>query len=133
MGLVYAELMLKNPSDSTLQPMNVTALVDSGASTLCPPAHVAFQLRLPEIHKRENTLGNGTKQLCPFVGPVYVKFQNRETLVGALVSGERVLLGALPMEDMDVLIHPLSRRLMPNPENPNIQTTVVMSSAAGNC
>ena len=132
MGLVYAELTLKNPSDGTLQPMNVTALVDSGASTLCLPPHIAFQLRLPELHKRETTLGNGTKQLCPFVGPVYVKFENRETLVGALVLGEQVLLGVLPMEDMDVLVHPLSRRLIPNPDNPNVQTALVMSADANN-
>ena len=126
MGLVHAEPTLKNPSDSTLQPINVTALVDSGASTLRVPPHVALQPKLPELHKRETTLANGSKQLCPFVGPVYVKFQNRETLVGAVVLGEQVLLGAIPMEDMDVLIHPQTRRLVPNPESPNIQTALAM-------
>ena len=34
--------------------------------------------------------------------------------------GNEVLLGAIPMEDMDLVVHPLSRRLIPNPQNPNI-------------
>ena len=126
MGLVYAELILKNPSDSSLQPLNVTALVDSGASFLCVPPHVALQLKLPELHKRETTLADNTKQLCPYVGPVYVKFLNRECLVGAMVLGEQVLLGALPMEDMDVQIDPRNRRLVVNPSSPNIQTAIVV-------
>ena len=126
MGLVFADLMLKNPSDESLQPMNVTALVDSGASFLCVPARVAMQLKLPELHKRETTLADNTKQLCPYVGPVYVKFQNRECLVGAMVLGEQVLLGALPMEDMDVQIDPRNRRLVANPASPNIQTAIVV-------
>lgn len=126
MGLVFANLTLKKPSDSSLQSMDVTALVDSGASFLCLPPNVAMQLKLPELHKRETTLADNTKQLCPYVGPVYVKFQNRECLVGALVLGERVLLGALPMEDMDVQIDPLRRQLVVNPASPNIQTALAV-------
>ncbi len=126
MGLVHAELTLKNPSDGTLRPLNVTALVDSGATFLCVPPHVALQLKLPELHKRETTLTDNTRQLCPYVGPVYVRFQNRECLVGAMVLGEQVLLGALPMEDLDVQIDPRNRRLIANPSSPNIQTAIVV-------
>ena len=120
--------MLKNPSDASLQPIYATALVDSGASFLCVPQHIALQLKLPELHKREITLADNTKKLCPYVGPVYVKFQNRECLVGALILGEQVILGGLPMEDMDVQIDPRSRRLVANPNSPNIQTAMAMSA-----
>lgn len=126
MGLVYAELMLKNPSDPSLQPINVTALVDSAASFLCVPPHVALQLKLPELHKRETTMADQSKKLCPYVGPVYVKFQNRECLVGAMVLGEQVLLGVLPMEDMDVQIDPRARQLIANPASPNVQTAMAI-------
>jgi hypothetical protein len=37
-----------------------------------------------------------------------------------MVMGDRVLLGAVPMEDMDVVIHPKTQQVIPNPENPNI-------------
>ena len=106
--------------------MTVTALVDSGANFLCIPKHVAIQLQLKELHQREATLANNTKQLCTYVGPVSVKFENRECMVGALVLGESVLLGALPMEDMDLLIDPLRRKLVVNPSSPNIPMAIVM-------
>jgi len=42
-----------------------------------------------------------------------------------MVIGEEVLLGAIPIEDMDLIIHPAQLKLMPNPENPNIPGAIV--------
>ena len=47
-----------------------------------------------------------------------VKFDNRGCFTGALVLGDRVLLGAVPMEDMDVLVCPAMRKLIVNPRQP---------------
>ena len=47
-------------------------------------------------------------------------------MTGALVVGEQVLLGALPVEDMDLQIDPWNQRLTVNPASPNIPTAVVM-------
>jgi hypothetical protein len=44
---------------------------------------------------------------------------------GALVLGNEVLLGAIPMEDMDLVIIPKTRTVDVNPENPNISATIV--------
>lgn len=126
MGLIYAKLNLSNPSLEDLLPMDVEALVDSGSMFLCIPRHVALQLKLRELHTREVTVANNTKQLCPYVGPVFIKFQNRECMAGALVLGEQVLLGAIPMEDMDIKIDMQARKLVVNPASPNIPSAVVM-------
>jgi hypothetical protein len=40
--------------------------------------------------------------------------------------GEQVLLGAIPMEDMDLIVIPNSRKLEVNPKSPNIATSIVM-------
>jgi hypothetical protein len=40
-----------------------------------------------------------------------------------MIMGDEVLLGAIPMEDMDVIIHPATRELIVNPESPNIAMT----------
>ena len=101
-------------------------MVDSGAFTLCIPEHVKIQLQLEELEKREVTLADGKKQLVPFVGPIQINFENRMTFTGALVLGNMVLLGAIPMEDLDVIIHPLKQKLMVNPESPNIATGLVI-------
>ena len=41
-------------------------------------------------------------------------------IFGALVMGNEVLLGAVPMEDMDLIVHPKLLRIMANPESPNV-------------
>ena len=67
--------------------------------------------------------------LCPYVGPTRIRFANRGCFTGALVLGEKVLLGSIPMEDMDLLVHPLPRELVVNPESPNIASGIVMQVA----
>ncbi len=124
MGLVYAELTLRNPVDPSLSPMTITALADTGAPHLCIPRHVALQLKLEERERREVTLADGTKQLIPYVGPIEVRFQNRSCYVGAMVLGDEALLGAIPMEDLDLIIHPATRTVAVNPLSPNVPTSV---------
>lgn len=123
MGFVHAEIKLRNPRNG--QEMNVTAMADSGSLLLCIPRHVAIQLQLDELEKREVTLADGSSQLVPYVGPVEVHFENRRCYTGALVLGDEPLLGAVPMEDMDVLIHPAIRKLIVNPNSPNIAVAPV--------
>ncbi|MEM6406483.1 MAG: clan AA aspartic protease [Pseudomonadota bacterium] len=124
MGLVNAKIELSNPRPPELNPMPVNALADSGALHLCIPQHVAVQLDLDELYQREVTTADGKKHLCPYVGPIIVKFANRSCFTGALVLGEEVLLGAIPMEDMDILISPAKQALIVNPESPNIATSI---------
>lgn len=125
MGLIRAKLTLKNPRQPDLQPIEVTALADSGAVHLCIPTHVQIQLGLEEVMKKEVTLADGVKQLVPYVGPVELHFKNRVGFAGALVMGDEVLLGAIPMEDMDLILVPKTRTLDVNPESPNVATSVV--------
>lgn len=79
---------------------------DPGALHLCIPEHVAIQLRLEQLYEREVTTADGSKRLCPYVGPVEVRFGDRACFTGALVLGDEVLLGAVPMEDMDLVVPP---------------------------
>lgn len=125
MGLVDAEVTLRNPRRPELLPVKVVALVDSGALHLCLPEHVRIQLELEEIDKKEVTLADDSRRLVPYVGPVEIRFRTRVGFVGALVMGNQVLLGAIPMEDMDLVVVPATRSLDVNPSSPNIATSVV--------
>ncbi|HEO65874.1 MAG TPA: clan AA aspartic protease [Spirochaetes bacterium] len=124
MGLVKAKITLRNPKQDELREMEVEALVDTGALHLCIPEHIANQLNLKELYKRDVTTADGKEHLCPYVGPVEVQFENRGCFTGAIVLGDEVLLGAVPMEDMDVLVSPAERRLIVNPKSPNIPSSV---------
>ena len=129
MGLIYTEVELSNPGDRGLAALRVVALVDTGAITLCIPEHVAVQLSLSELERREVTTATGNRVSVPYVGPVQVGFGNRSCFTGALVLGESVLLGAIPLEDMDLVINPRMQEVTVNPESPNIPSAVVMTPA----
>ena len=125
MGFLNAEITLRNPRNPDLAPVKVGALADSGSLHLCIPEHVRIQLELDEIDKKEVTLADDSRKLVPYVGPIEIRFRNRVGFVGALVMGNQVLLGAIPMEDMDLVVIPSTRMLDVNPSSPNIATSVV--------
>jgi len=125
MGLVNGKLFLKNPRLPDLDPVEVVAMTDSGALHLCIPEHIQIQLRLEAIDSKEVTLADGSKRLVPYVGPIELRFKNRVGFAGALVMGDQVLIGAIPMEDMDLIIVPKTRTLDVNPDSPNIASSIV--------
>ena len=92
------------------------------------PEHIARQLQLEEREKREVTVADGSKRLVPYVAPVMTAFGNRSCFTGAMVLGNEVLLGAIPMEDMDLVVRPITRDLGPNPFNPNIPASIAMGA-----
>ncbi len=126
MGIILTDIELANARQDDLLPMTVNALVDSGAVHLCIPQHVANQLKLPVLDRREVTVANGASEMVDYVGPIKVRFANRQCLVGALVLGDQALLGAIPMEDMDLVISPSRQTVTVNPNNPNIAMSLAM-------
>ncbi len=125
MGLVHADIELANPKDSSLKPLSVRALVDTGAMTICIPEHIALQLQLEEIESREVTTADERSHIVPYVGPIQIRFGSRTCFTGALVIGNSVLIGAVPMEDMDLVISPSGKSITVNPRSPNIPSAVV--------
>ena len=128
MGLCFAMLTLRNPRYPGLPPVEVEALADTGSTFLCVPAAVAEVLRLKIYDHKVATIADGSQRRVPYMGPLEVRFKNRAALGGALVMGERVLLGAIPMEDMDLVVNPLSQRVDVNPASPDIASCLVMAA-----
>lgn len=124
MGLVNAKIILKNPRLPELEQVEVEALADTGAVHLCIPEHIRIQLELEEIDKKDVTLADGSEKLVSYVGPIEIRFKNRIGFAGALVMGDQVLLGAIPMEDMDLVVIPKNRTIDVNPDSPNIATSI---------
>ena len=60
---------------------------------------------------------------------VEVRFGNRRCFVGAMVMGDEALLGAIPMEDMDLVVRPMTREVMVNPSSPNIPSSLAKGVA----
>ena len=133
MGLIYAEIELISTDDLGLANRGyisgdmvkrqiVNALVDTGSYTLSINEHIMKQLDLRVLDTHEVELADGTLQMVDIVGPIDIRFKNRSTTCRAVVfpKDTEVLLGAIPMEDMDVLIDPKQEQLIVNPANPYI-------------
>ena len=131
MGLIYANIELINGEDIVLarhhhigideiKRLNVNMLVDTGSEYMCINETIQQQLDLPVLEKRKVVLADGSVVEYDVVGTIEVRFENRRCSVDAMVipGNNEPLLGAIPMEDMDVLIHPHKRQLMVNPEHP---------------
>jgi hypothetical protein len=58
------------------------------------------------------------------VGPLRVWFGDRFCDTSALVLGDEPLFGAVPMEMMDLVVHPATRRLSVNPANPHVPVAI---------
>jgi clan AA aspartic protease len=125
MGTVYAEITLKNAGDVTdvkrgyikepeIRTTTVRAIVDTGAGTLVITEDIRQTLGLEVRGMRRATLANETKELCKVTEPVEIHWKNRDTACPALVmSGtNEILLGAIPLEDMDLIINPQQQELM---------------------
>ena len=133
MGLVYADIELTNADDlgavrrkliapDEVRRMTVRALADSGAIMTAINNTVKTQLDLPVIEYRTARLADDSTIKLEVVGPIEIRFANRRCLTEAFVlpGDAEVLLGAVPMELMDILIHPAEQKLIVNPAHPNV-------------
>ena len=120
---MISTLLLRNARVPTLA-LQVDALADSGTLHLCIPQRVCEQLRLDHLGEREAIFADGSAKVLPYVGPLEVRFKNRAGFTGALVIGDQVVLGAIAMEDMDLVVLPATRQLDVNPGSPGIGRTI---------
>ncbi len=130
MDSALATLRLETPKRPDLQPFEAEALADTGSLFLCLPDAVRVQLQLESTSQKDVTTADGKRVLCDYVGPIRVTFENRECYVGAVVLGDEVLLGAVPMEDMDLVVVPSARRVIVNPQHPNFASGPAKGFAA---
>jgi clan AA aspartic protease len=132
MGMVYADILLINARDEGLvesnvigedevRAMTVNMLVDTGAYMMCITETVREYLGLALVDKRKIVLGDGSVKEFDVAGPITVKFENRNAVCNALILPEsnESILGAIPLEELDVIIHPQRQELIVNPEHPH--------------
>ncbi len=118
------KITLSNPRRPELSPIEVEALADTSSVHTCIPRSLADRLGLDEFDRKEVTIADSTRHVVPYVGPVQIRFKNRTGFGGAIVLGDQVLLGAIAMEDMDLVVSPRDRRIDVNPASPDIACSI---------
>ena len=124
MGTVYADIILKNPFDEVnarngliredeVRSLTVKAVVDTGASTIVINEEQRQKLGLEKIEERRAKLADGNRVPSWRTDPVNIYWEDRCHACPAVVltRADKVLLGAIPLEGMDLIIHPLTGEL----------------------
>ena len=101
--------------------MDILVLVDTGSMNLCINEVVREALQLPLMDRKRSVLANGCVIECDIAGPIYVRFKNRNCLILATVlpGDNECLLGAIPLEEMDIMVDPKRGELVVNPAHPD--------------
>ena len=117
-----ALVVLGHPRPQGVRSVNVTAIVDSGADTLCVNENVRAQLGLRHLQDATIQLADGSLAQSEFVGPVEIRYLTRRAIVEALVlpGDEDVLLGAIPIEQMDLILDLRNQTLSLPPTRPYV-------------
>ena len=124
MGIFMEEITLENITDrgfsnrgyineSEIRTLKVNAMPDTGAWTLVINEEVRQKLGLTIESEAQSTLADGKTSNYPITEGVKIKWKNRSTVLPAVVvaDAKQVLLGALPLEAMDLIVDPLRQTL----------------------
>jgi clan AA aspartic protease len=125
MGTVYAEITLKNAADSVIyerglikeqdvRSISVTAIVDTGAMSLVISEELRQKLGLSIMGEKKALVANGQRVSCQVTEAVEIRWKNRYSSIPAVVipGAEKVLLGVIPLEDMDLIVNPVTQELV---------------------
>jgi clan AA aspartic protease len=124
MGYTYADIKLVNAADLELAKRNllgeneikqitVRALVDTGCITFCINDTIQEVLQLSKKGTRKTVIADGRIVELDVVGPLEIYYLDRYCTTNALLmpGDEEPLLGAIPMEEMDLIVYPARNEL----------------------
>ena len=125
MGTVYTRITLKNVYDEDkadeglirkdeVRSITVKAVVDTGASTIVINEKVRQKLGLEKIEEKRYMLADGKRVTGWRTKPVDIRWKNRRSACNAVVipGARKVLLGAIPLEDMDLKVCPKTQEVV---------------------
>ena len=125
MGVFMEEITLENVvdrgnanrgiiSESQIRTLKVEAMPDTGAWTLVINEEIREKLGLTIESEALSTLADGKASIYPITEPVKIRWNKRSTALPAVVvaNAKKVLLGALPLEAMDLIVDPVRQTLV---------------------
>ena len=124
MGMIKAEITLKNVHDQAglregrlkeqeVRSVTVNSVVDTGAASLVIDEELRQKLGLGITEEKVMKLADGGRVACKITEAVDIWWKDRHWACPAVVlpKVETVLLGAIPLEGMDLMINPKTQEL----------------------
>jgi clan AA aspartic protease len=125
MGTTFAEITLKNSYDGEkareglieeqdVRSVTVQAVVDTGAMSLVINEELQEKLGVKTVKKRFAQIANGQRVPCEGTDPVDIIWKDRDISLRAVVipGAKAVLLGAIPLENLDLMVNPVTQELV---------------------
>jgi clan AA aspartic protease len=124
MDTVYADITLKNwydriryehghNNDSEVRQMTVRAKVDTEVMTLIISEEIWQKLGLRDRDPYTATLAKGIRAKCERTEAVEMHWKNRRSVLQAIVADvDDVILGRLPLMEMDLIVDPANHELV---------------------
>jgi len=125
MGTTYAEITIKNSYDAgkareglieehEVRSVTVQAVVDTGTMSLVINEELQQKLGLKVLKIKSALVANGQRVACNETEPVEISWKDRGSSLNAVVipGAKTVLLGAIPLEDMDLMVNPVTQELV---------------------
>ncbi|MDR1950407.1 MAG: aspartyl protease family protein [Spirochaetaceae bacterium] len=100
--------------EAKVRKMTIDAMPDTGAWTLVINEETRQKLGLTIRETSESTLADGKTDTYNVTEGVEIRWKNRSTVLPAVVvpDAKDILLGALPLEAMDLMVDPVHERLV---------------------
>jgi clan AA aspartic protease len=100
--------------DTKIRTMTIEAMPDTGAWTLVINEETRQKLGLAIEETSESTLADGKTDTYDVTEGVKIRWKNRSTILPAVVvpDAKDILLGALPLEAMDLMVDPVHEQLV---------------------
>ena len=131
MGFIKAKIEIANSFDmgtarrgkmkkEDIRMQEIDVLVDTGAYNLSINENLVAQLWLEIIGSQSFELADGEIKKFDVAEPVEIRFKNRTTSCNPIVlpGNTEMILGCIPLEDMDVLIDPRREVMELPPDRP---------------
>jgi predicted aspartyl protease len=118
MGLIITPLRLRN-AITPGEVVEIEGKADTAATMLVLPGEVAERLHLPAIRKQLVKYANEKVEEKDVVWGVELELCGRKGVFSAIVEPKKQyeLIGAVVMEELDLIAETQSRRLLPNPRS----------------
>jgi clan AA aspartic protease len=124
MGIFKTEITLVNArdignardgliSEANIRAVTLDAMPDTGAWTLVINEDVRQMLGLAVVKTVGSSIADGSTVQYGLTEPVEVRWKDRSASTEAVVvpGGKEILLGAIPLEGMDLYVDPVNQRL----------------------
>ena len=133
MGKVVEKIKVINVFEPEKK-IELEAVIDTGATMLVLPQNVIDKLNLRKMREVKVRYANNKTEIKSIYGVVTVEMCGRagEFNVLAEPEGAQPLVGQIILEQLDLIVDPSTRKVIPNPRSPEMPMVEILMATSSN-